>query len=385
MNSYLQKLFVLTVTCLAANGAMAQEELQINGVARALIPVSITGFSGETQSVLAFDLSVMGIRITSENPQYVVSGSAGGQLSGSLSLSGKSPILSRVYSGGSARAQAHSFADDIIKELRGTAPIFHTKIAYRCQQAGSSEVFVADFDGHNPIQLTHDNSLVDSPSWAPGGQAIFYTSWKSGNTTQILEHDLSSGARKVFAGHPGSNLSPAVSPDGRRVAMILSQGGSPNLWVANRDGSGLKQLTKSREEDSCPTWSPDSSEICFVHRSGRATLRKINASGGESVPVSAAGVLGANLTGPNWSPDGKLIAFTVGSMNFTICVAPASGGEAQKLVAGEDPCWAPNSRTIIFSRRTSDKRTLCLLDAPTKQVKDVRQISGSCSEPSWAR
>ena len=167
--------------------------------------------------------------------------------------------------------------------------------------------------------------------------------------------------------------------------MILSRSGSPNLWVGNIDGGGLLQLTHTRDEDSCPTWSPDSREICFVCRSGRAGLQKVSASGGATRPVPLTGVAGNNLTSPDWSPDGKWLAFTFGSGSFTICVAPAEGGEAQKLVAGEDPCWAPNSRTIVFCRRASNKRILCLLDVPTKRVKDVRQISGSCSEPAWAR
>jgi TolB protein len=167
--------------------------------------------------------------------------------------------------------------------------------------------------------------------------------------------------------------------------MILSRNGSPNLWVCNMDGSGLKQLTKTREEDSSPTWSPDSREICFVCRSGRAELCKVSADGGAARPFRPAGAYG-NLTSPDWSPDGKWIAFTSGSGEFTIWVVPAEGGDAQKLVAGEDPCWAPNSRTIVFSRRVNNKQVLSLLDVPTKQIKDVRQLlSGSCSEPSWAR
>jgi len=166
--------------------------------------------------------------------------------------------------------------------------------------------------------------------------------------------------------------------------MILSKSGSPNLYVCDSDGSHLKQLTHTREEDSCPCWSSDSREICFVCRSGRALLQKISVNGGEAVPVHVSGVYG-NLTAPDWSPDGSKIAFTSGSGNFWICVMPSGGGEAEKLVAGEDPCWAPNSRTIIFTQRRNAKRVLCLLDVPTKHVKDVRQISGSCSEPSWAR
>jgi hypothetical protein len=62
----------------------------------------------------------------------------------------------------------------------------------------------------------------------------------------------------------------------------------------------------------------------------------------------------------------------------------SEGGDAEPLVAGEDPCWAPNSRTVIFMRRVNYNKVLSLLDVPTKHVKDVEQISGSCSQPAWA-
>jgi hypothetical protein len=71
--------------------------------------------------------------------------------------------------------------------------------------------------------------------------------------------------------------------------------------------------------------------------------------------------------------------------DFNICVVSADGGEGKILVTGEDPCWAPNSRTIIFTRRENNKRILSLLDVPTKRVKDVARISGSMSQASWAR
>jgi hypothetical protein len=66
---------------------------------------------------------------------------------------------------------------------------------------------------------------------------------------------------------------------------------------------------------------------------------------------------------------------------------PAEGGNATDLTEGEDPSWAPNSRTLICTRRTGGGETLMLLDVMTKQQKDVSRISGSSSQsqPSWAR
>jgi TolB protein len=365
--------------------AGADDVIVIQKAAAHLVKVSISGLSGEAESVVAFDLSVLGMEITSpESAEFAVTGHDNGRIEGSLTPAGAAhPVWVRAYAGGDTRAQAHAFANDIIKDIRQTPPIFPGKIAFRQQQGNSAEICVSDFDGHDPVVVTHDGTLVGGPCWIPGSRGLLYTSWKSGDT-EILNHNLGTGTRSVFAHYPGANLSPEVSPDGQQVAMILSKGGSPNLWVAGIDGTGLRQLTRTRDEDSSSCWSPDSRDICFVCHSGRAQLLVISASGGPARTIPVAGVYG-NLTSPDWSPDGKWIAFTSGSGNFTICVAPAGGGPAQKLVAGEDPCWAPNSRTIIFSRRANNKQTLCLLDVPTKHVKDVRQLSGSCSEPSWAR
>jgi len=383
----MNSVFKISLTAILAGavsfGAMAQSVIQINKATSHLIPVSITGFSGEAESVLKFDLSVLGIEESSQ-PEYVLSGRSEGRVEGSLTATGSGrPIFSKAYAGGNIRAEAHALANDVAKELRQTAPIFQTRIAFRIRRGSSTEIGVSDYDGYNPIVLTADNALVATPSWMPGGHGLLYTSWLN-NNTRIFEHNLSTGSRSVFAGYPGLDCSAEVSPDGRKVAMILSKGGSPNLYVSDIDGGNLRQLTRTRDDDSCPCWSADSREICFVCRSGRASLQKISVDGGTPIRLHANGAYG-DLTSPDWSPDGSKIAFTAGSRPFNIYVMPAGGGDAELLVSGEDPCWAPNSRTIIFTQQRNNTQVLSLLDVPTKHVKDVRQISGSCSEPSWAR
>jgi len=174
-----------------------------------------------------------------------------------------------------------------------------------------------------------------------------------------------------------------VSPDGRKVAMILSKDGWTDLYVGDVDGGNLKRLTKSPEDESSPCWSPDGQWICFATKiKERRVLCKIPATGGTAQRIPTDGV--RSPTEPDWSPDGKWIAFTAQMADFQICVVPAAGGDATVLVAGEDPSWAPNSRTLVFNRRSVGR--LSLLDVPTKQVKDVPRVSsGINSQPSWAR
>jgi TolB protein len=166
--------------------------------------------------------------------------------------------------------------------------------------------------------------------------------------------------------------------------MILSKDGSPDVYVCDADGGNLKRLTATREDDSSPCWSPDGQWICFATKiNDRRLLCKVPASGGKAERITTSGV--SNPSEPDWSPDGKWIVFTAQMGGFEICVVPAAGGAATVLVSGEDPSWAANSRTVVFTRRREGGRSLSLLDVPTKQVKDVPRISGSSSQPSWAR
>jgi TolB protein len=377
---------------LLAFGASAYSQIEITniqpvgpGLAKPIY-LSMTGLTGEAAQVLQFDLYVQGFAFTNaEGAQFLISGSNNGNLQARVTDKyNKGTLVAKAYSGGSIRRQVHAFADDFVQAI-GRKGIAQTKIAFRGDAGAESEIYIADFDGANAQAVTRDHSLVVAPCWVPGHLALFYTSYKL-NHPDIFYHNLSTGERKTFARYGGSNLSPAVSPDGSKVAMILSKDGWTDLYVCNIDGSGLLRLTKSPQDESSPCWSPDSKWICYAAKDHeRRTLSKIPATGGTARVIRTGGT--GSPTEPDWSPDGKWIAFTTLYRDFQICVVPADGGEATVLVEGEDPSWAPNSRTLICTRRTAGRTVLSLLDVPTKQVKDISRFSGSSSQsqPSWAR
>lgn len=366
----------------------AQPELNIDRSGGThLIPVSLSGFTGEVESTLKFDLEVVGFKfVSAAEAQYNLTGS-----NNDNSVEGfvkdhvnRATLLAKRYTDAAPRRLAHALSDAIVSTLTGKKGIAETKIAFRVEASGSTEIFIADYDGHNAKQLTSDHSLAAAPCWVPGRRVLYYTSYRLGNP-DIYSYDLGSGERQIIARYSGLNTSAAVSGDGTRVAMILSKSGSPDVYVSDLRGGHLTQLTHTREDESSPCWSPDGRVLCFASRiTGRAALYTLPAEGGTMRRLRTEGAI--NTTEPDWSPDGQTIAFTAQMGEFQICTVPAAGGTATVLCAGEDPSWAPNSRTIIFTRRVRHRAILSLLDVPTKRVKDIAQITaGSCSEPSWAR
>lgn len=381
---------IFAAAALVAISASAADQINIDATVGKLgnvppIWVSMSGFTGEAAEVLQFDLYVQGFGFTNaEGAQYLISGSNNGNVQGRVTDKfNKSTLLSKAYSGASVRRQAHAFSDDFVQAL-GRKGIATTKIAYKAGAGSKSEIFIADFDGFAQQAATHDNTIVAAPCWVPGKFGVCYVSYQLGNPG-IFYQNLATGARSKVAYYGGSSISPAVSPDGRHVAMILSKGGSPDVYVSDLDGSNLKRLTTTRVDESSPCWTADGQWVCFASKiNERRVICKIPVGGGKIQTIPTPGFLSPSE--PEWSPDGKLLAFTSQMGSFRICVVPAQGGQVTELVEGEDPSWAPNSRTLIFTRRQSGgRRGLSLLDVPTKQVKDVTRISGNSSQPSWAR
>lgn len=350
------------------------------------IPVSLEGFSGEVADVLKFDLYVQGFSfVAPDAAQYQISGSNSGSVTGTLTdRLAKKVLLSNSYPGSTARRQAHAFANDIVFAVTGKKGIGLTQIAFKAQKpTGTGEIYVSDFDGNDPKPATSDNAIVSHPSWASGRMALYYNSYKF-DSPDIFFSDLSTGQRTKIAAYSGSNFSPAASPVGSKVAMILSKDGRPNVYVANADGSNLKRLTTGLE-DSSPCWSPDGRWICFATKiNSRRALAKVPVDGGDVQVIRTAGA--PNPTEPDWSPDGKWITFTSQAGEFDICVIPADGSAAPVvLVPGQNPSWSANSRTLIYNHAIGYEETLSVLDVFTKQYKDIRRIAGSDSEPAWRK
>ena len=112
--------------------------------------------------------------------------------------------------------------------------------------------------------------------------------------------------------------SPAVSPDGRHVAFVVSRVDMEKnkyfsqVWVAAADGSTAPRALTGGENDGNPTWSPDGSNLAFTSRrspkKGEATLHLLPfTSPGETRTIAS---MKDGVGDVAFSPDGRWIAFT---------------------------------------------------------------------------
>jgi TolB protein len=329
--------------------SIASRDLEISSLFKVLDPRS---FLADT-SAEGFDADAW----RTVGAQGVVQGEAtatGNKVRLSLKLyetaRGTTPVLSKTYNGNAeeVRDMVHGFVNDLIAYFTGERGIFGSRIAFsRIIGRGHKEIFTVEMDGSDLQGVTKNGSINTMPAWIPGG-GLFYTSFIKG-AAQLFR---TGRARPVLA-EEGLNMGAAVAPGGGRMAVVLSRDGSADIYLANLDGSGLRNLTNHPSIDVSPTWSPDGSQIAFVsNRHGTPQIFVMGSGGGAPRRITFAGSY--NQT-PSWCPraDTPLIAFTgADGGTFDIFTVQSSGGQITRLTQAQgrntDPTWSPDGRLIAF-------------------------------------
>ncbi len=286
------------------------------------------------------------------------------------------------------RRIAHKFVDEIINQFTGVPGVFNTRIAYVSNSGGRfKEIFVSHLDGSEKFQVTDNHTINLSPDWSPDGRSVLYSSFKDRNQTLYL-FELYSGKEIRFAPRAGGRyLSGKFSPDGQTIVATHESGGNTNLYLLDRTGNVIRQLTSNPGIEVSPSWSPDGKQIVFVSdRSGSPQIYIMDVGSGNTRRLTYSG---SYNTSPAWSPKGDRIVYTgrVGS-RFAIFTIPADGGEPRKLTAesfdSEDPTWSPDGRFIAFSSNRAGKYHLYVMQASGDNQRRLTGSGGDDTKPSWS-
>ncbi|MEX2606393.1 MAG: DPP IV N-terminal domain-containing protein [Kiritimatiellia bacterium] len=282
---------------------------------------------------------------------------------------------------------ARLISDEITEALTERPGFASKRILFVGQRAGSrgKDVYAMFPDGGGMVQLTRDDSVVLAPKWAPDGNSFVYTSFHRG-FPDVYQQTLQPAGRRVVSSSSGMNSGGAVSPDGSKIALILSREGRPELYVKDLASGRTTRLTRTASSaKSSPSWSPDGKQLVFVSgHQGIPNLYVIGVNGGEPRRITRGG--GENLS-PHWGPNG-LIAFTRRREGrYAIAILNPNNGDTRFVSPGdadyEDPSWAADGFHLVASRTIRGQSALYLLDMEGKAAKSLLQGQGNWYMPSF--
>lgn len=334
-------------------------------------------------------------------------------------------------------------------------------------RSGGSDIWLVPAGGGQPVRVTDDGGNDWGSAWSPDGRFLYFSSdragpmslWRvevdpdagravgdpeplptpsrfaahpsvSGDGTRVLYTDVTTTQNIEWAAlDPAADTllepflvtrgnrqwsSPDPSPDGSMVAFYSRDLPEGDLYIANRDGTGLRQLTSDSAIDRVPRWSPDGSRIAyFSNRSGLLHAWAISPDGsgnreltytddtsvpggwspdGRQMAITTAGsspfILDLSLSWEDqafeplvqdtawpyfavndWSPDGSRLAGMVGFADLGVGYYEFATGEHVRLTDfGQWPVWMPDSRRMLF---VSGGTAFYMVDTGTGAVDTV--------------
>jgi TolB protein len=218
----------------------------------------------------------------------------------------------------------------------------------RARLSGRPDLFVMNANGRGRTRITSTPVPERDPSWSPDGTGLVYAArTAAGEPFRIFVASADGSSREQLTSQKaGSDRAPVWSPDGTRIAFVSDRnGGFPELYLMNADGTGVKRLTTNSLIDANPSWSPDGTRVVFERccENGTSDLFTIDVTTRAEVSVTAS--TSSQEFDPSWSSDGTRIAydaFEVGQSNIDIWVVNADGSSPLRLTQQAGPDLSPD-------------------------------------------
>jgi serine/threonine-protein kinase len=210
--------------------------------------------------------------------------------------------------------------------------------------------------------LRSEPSIWGTPRFSPDGRTLALAITDR-NQTDLWTYDLTRDTLSRLTFDPAIDVMPVWTPDGRRVVYGSQRDGSTNLYWQRADGTGETQrLTNSPIAQLPSSWHPNGRLLAFYQGVGvdnKQDIMILPIEGDETSgwkpgkPVEFVGGPFRKVW-PMFSPDGRWIAYTSNeSGRFEIYVRPYPGPGGKWQVSnggGTEPFWSPKRQELLFTQ-----------------------------------
>jgi len=284
---------------------------------------------------------------------------------------------------------AHRMSDAIYEQLTGIRGAFSSKLAYVTTNPRRTKfnLVIADSDGaREQVVLTSKYSII-SPAWSPDGKRLAYVMLEDSGS-KVYVQELASGKKTLVSANKGINSAPSFSPDGNKLALTLSKDGNPEIYVVDLNTRHWLRVTNHYAIDTEPNWMPDGEHIIFTSgRSGSPQIYRVNIESGYIERLTFEGHYNARA---RLAQDGRFLVLVHQAEKgapFHIASLDLLRGLLQILTSDtyldESPSVSPNGVMVMYAAKHNKRSILAAVSVDGDVKLLFPSKTGDVREPAW--
>lgn len=286
------------------------------------------------------------------------------------------------------RSLAHHVSDKVYEAITGVPGAFSTKLAFvtldRANGTSRYRLQVSDIDGKRARVRLESKEPILSPAWSPDGKKLAYVSFETGKPV-IFVHQLSSGQRTKVADFPGLNSAPSWSADGQSLLMTLSKDGNAEIYQMNLQTQKVTKLTDHWAIDTEAAWDSSNEGVFFTSdRSGGPQIYYMAKPGAEPRRITFGSRYNAR---PRPDNAGDYVYY-VHQRDRAFLIARTNLKSEEETVltrteSDESPSVSPNGRMLIYATKHSGESVLTVISADGGAAYSLPASEGDVRDPAW--